>query len=66
MDELQMQELSARQMEQVWLKVTLGGVAIGAVVVAPEAAVVAVGRLVWVAGRWIFAGSGAAAVATGH
>ena len=53
MDELRMQEESTRQMEQLWWKVTLGGVAITAVVVAPEGAVAAVGRLVWVGGRWV-------------
>jgi RHS repeat-associated protein len=53
MDELRMQEESARQREQFWWKVTLGGVVVGAVVVAPEGAVVGVGRLLWVGGRWV-------------
>jgi len=53
MDELRLQVESAEQMEQFWWKVTLGGVAIGAVVVAPEAAVVGVGRLIWVGGRLV-------------
>jgi RHS repeat-associated protein len=67
MDELRMQEESARQKEQFWWKVTLGGVAIGAVVVAPEGAVVGVGRFIWVGGRWLLVGSApAAAVATSH
>jgi hypothetical protein len=53
MDELRLREESARQMEQFWWKITLGGVAIGAVVVAPEGAVVGVARLIWVGGRWV-------------
>jgi hypothetical protein len=55
MDELRMQEESARQMEKFWIKVSIGGVAIGAVVLAPEGGAVIVLRYIFVGGRWVLA-----------
>jgi hypothetical protein len=42
-------------MEKFWIKVSIGGVAIGAVVLAPEGAGFILVRYVWVGGRWVLA-----------
>jgi RHS repeat-associated protein len=53
LEELELQEQSARHMEKAWTAILLGDVAIGAVVVAPEGAAAWVLR--WVGGslRWV-------------
>lgn len=53
LDELRMQEESARQMEEVWTKILLGDTAIGAVLLAPEGAAAAIIRWISVGGRWV-------------
>jgi len=53
MDELRMQEESARQMERFWTKILIGDAAIGAVALAPEGAVVTIIRWIWVGGRLV-------------
>ena len=53
MDELRLQEESARQMEQVWNKILIGDAAIGAVLLAPEAGTLWVLRVVGGGLRWV-------------
>ena len=53
LEELRLQEQSARHREKAWTAILLGDVAIGAVVVAPEGAAVWVVRWVGGALRWV-------------
>jgi RHS repeat-associated protein len=53
LDELRMQEESARQMEKFWTKVLIGDAAAGAVLLAPEGAGAAILRWFGFGARWV-------------
>lgn len=53
LDELRLQEEANRQMEQFWTKILLGDIAVGAVLLAPEGAVMGAIRWLSLPGRWV-------------